>query len=179
MVNQNTFKNLVNYLVIFIIFSDALILNTTYLFEVRLSYLIMFLFLSLFLPYAKKIYFSKAFLAFFILIVCCSLVNIYLGNDSALLLTKQVPAIFINALVFYLLIKFNKEDIKRLFQIYLNIAFVVGLIGIIQEIGYLLHIRLLFDYRFIFGIYQKEFALWRTNLGRARRGLRRQQFFCF
>lgn len=135
---------------VFVIFSDALVITTTDLCEVRISYFILILFILVLFPLLKKIYFSKTFIIAFIFIICSSLFNIYLGNDRLFFVLKQTLGISLNAFAFYVLIKFNNEDIKRLVKIYLNIACAVGLIGIIQEIGYILHIQWLFDYRVIF-----------------------------
>jgi len=143
-------KKIINYVVIFTVFSDALILKNTHLFEVRASYAILSIFLFIALAFFKKLYFNKLFLMIYIALIFFSLVNILTGNNTLLLFTKQVLGIFSHAFLFYLFIKFNNFDIDNLFKIYLNIAFIVGSFGILQEIAYLSQLDIFFYYRFLF-----------------------------
>lgn len=145
-----TLKDAINYIVIFIIFSSAFTFRDIFLFaELRISYLIMVLALLLWIPFLKNIYFNKVFFFLFGIIIIFSLYNIYVGKDTLGLLVKQVIGILLNAIIFYLLIKVNNYDLKRLFKIYLNIAFLVGAIGLIQELSYLLNFRFGYDFQYI------------------------------
>jgi len=143
-------KKFINYFAIFVIFSDALAWEAGRLFQVRASYFMLIIVIFLMRFFMKRIYFSRTFIIVFLFIISYSLANIFLGNSDIFLLLKQILGMSIHALAFYLLIKFNDEDIKKLFVIYLKVAFIIGLIGLIQEVAYLLHIRALFDFRYIF-----------------------------
>lgn len=66
-----------------------------------------------------------------------------------ILLTKQIVGIGLTSLIFYLLMKINKYDIKELFRIYLNFAVLVGLIGLFQEVSYLLGFKMGYDFSYI------------------------------
>lgn len=143
-------QNIINYIIIFTIFSDAFGVGDIFsLAEFRISYIIMPLVLLFWIPFLKNIYFNKAFFFLFIIIIISSLYNIYIGKDTLVLLTKQVMGISLNAIMFYLLIKVNKYDLKRLFKVYLNIAFLVGAIGLIQELSYLLNFKFGYDFQYI------------------------------
>ena len=145
-----TLKDVINYIVIFTIFSGAFVFGDIFSFaEFRISYIIMALALLLWIPFLKKFYFNKVFFPLFIIIIISSLYNIYLGKDTLGLLAKQVIGISLNAIIFYLLIKINKYDLKRLFKIYLNIAVLVGVIGLIQELSYLLNFKFGYDFHYI------------------------------
>jgi hypothetical protein len=131
-------KPILNYLAVFIVFGGGFVFGSPLLFEIRGSYLIMGLILLLWFPVLKDIIFNKVFLVPFAVLVIFSLYNVLRGLDTLPLLLKQTVGIMANAWWFYIFIKLNHYDIKGLFKIYLNIAFVVALIGIIQEISYLI-----------------------------------------
>jgi len=138
--------NILNYLSVFIIFSGAFVYPSTSLFEFRGAYIIMFLVLIIWLPLIKDLVFNKLFFVPFFFILILSLYNVYLGYDKIELLLKQVFGICASAFWFYTLIRINNNDVKRLFTVYLNIAFVVASIGLIQEASYLLHFGPGYDY---------------------------------
>lgn len=69
------------------------------------------------------------------------------------LFLKQLLGIFSNAFIFYLLMKINHYDIKGLFKIYLRLAFIVALIGIIQEVSYVFKFKPGYDFRGILPVW--------------------------
>lgn len=143
-------QKFINYIVVFTIFGSGFDLSGIFSFaDFRISYLLILFALLLWLPFLKGIYFNKFFLFFFSLIVIFSLYNVYIEKDTIGLLTKQVIGISLNAFIFYLLVKINKYDVKRLFKIYLNIAFLIALIGLIQELSYLLGFKAGYDFSYI------------------------------
>jgi hypothetical protein len=73
-----------------------------------------------------------------------------MGNNTVLLLLKQTIGILLASSAFYLVIKANNYDIIKLFKIYLTFAFIIALIGILQQLAYILGIRCLYDYRPLF-----------------------------
>lgn len=140
-------KTIINYVAVFIIFSNALSVSGR-IGELRIAYLLIFLLLSLILPFIKDVNFNRGFIIIFSTLSVFSIYNIYLGNNTPILFVKQFFGIFTSAVFFYLLIKFNRYDTKQLFKIYLNIAYFVALIGIIQEISYSLKFKIGYDYSF-------------------------------
>jgi len=150
-VKNLTLRQSINYLAIFIIFSGGLTLYDYLPFaDLRISYLIMAFVLLLCIPFLKGIYFNKAFLFLLGIIIIFSLYNVYIGKDTFVLLTKQIIGIFSTSLIFYLLMKVNKYDVKKMFKVYLNLAVLVGLIGLFQELSYLLGFKIGYDFSYIF-----------------------------
>jgi hypothetical protein len=138
--------NFINHIAVFAIFSGALSFGNFYFMELRASYLIMFITFILIVPFLGEIYFNRTFLLIFCALSLFSIFNIFIGRDSVALFSKQVVGILLNAFFFYLLIRVNDCDTKRLFRVYLNIAFVVALIGVIQEVSYFLRFEPGYDF---------------------------------
>ena len=140
-------KTLLNYAAVLIIFTEAGSFSSgTSIASYRISYLIIAVILMCWLPVLKGLYFNKTFLFLFSIIILFSFYNVFMGNDTIVLLAKQIVGIFLSSFIFYLLIKINRYDLKGLFKIYLNIAFLVGLIGIFQELFYILGFKPGYDY---------------------------------
>jgi O-antigen ligase len=144
---ESMFKTILNYLAVFIVFSGSFVLIAPGFAEIRGFYFIIALITFLWLPVVKDIIFNKVFFIPFIIIVILSLYNVWRGFDTFELLSKQVIGISISAIWFYMLIRLNNYDIRKLFRIYLNIAFIVAVIGIIQEVSYLLNFKPGYDYK--------------------------------
>lgn len=143
-------KTVVNYIAVFTIFSGAWTYSIISLAQLRLFYLIiLFVFLFL-LPASDGLYFSKNFVIVFFIIIIISLYNILIEKNTVSLLLKQVLGIFGTAFFFYLLIRINEYDIEKLFKIYLKLAFLVALIGIIQEVSYFFKFQPGYDYQYLF-----------------------------
>ena len=141
-------------------FSGALTFRGTLPFvDLRISYLIMVLVLFLCMPFLKGVYFNKTFLFLFGIIIVFSLYNVYIGKDTFVLLTKQIIGIFLTSFTFYLLMEVNRYNVKKLFKVYLNLAFLVGLIGLFQELNYLLGFKAGYDFSYIF-------PSWRLHLSK-------------
>jgi len=140
--------NVLNYLSVFIVFSGAVIFGNTNSFEVRGSYFIMALVFIFWIPLIKRsIVFNRVFFIPFAAVILFSLLNAARSFTAPHLLAKQAIGISVNALWFYTLIKINRYDIKRLFKIYLDLAFVVSLIGIVQEISFILNFTPGYNYQ--------------------------------
>lgn len=131
------FKTVINYLAVFTVFAEAITYNFRFwwgfkLYNFGLVILIIILGIKL-----KEIIIPRTFAILFSLLVLFSSAQILLGNNSARLFLSQAVAILVQVTAFYILIRFNDYDIRRLFHIYLNVAFIIALIGIMQEIGYI------------------------------------------
>lgn len=170
-------KKVLNYLAIFIIFSGAWSYNIRVFAEFRGLYIIIVICLLFWLPFLKGAYFHKGFLFLFSVIVAVSFYNVITGNDTAPMLIKQIMGIFFNAFVFYLLVRINDYDLKGLFKIYLRVAFIVALIGIIQEVSYILKFKPGYDYRKILPVWDIALV---ENIGflRVNSILPESTFFC-
>ncbi len=169
---------IINYLSISTIFGDALSFIRFPLFEIRITFLILFFIFLLILPSAHKLFFNKPFLASFGCIVFLSALSVILGNNMIFLVFKQTLGILLNSVVFYLLIKINNGNIKKLFSIYLNLAIIVAFIGLVQEIAYLFKI----PYLYSFGYFLPKWiypAREYSNLLRINSILTEPSSFCF
>jgi len=143
-------RTIANYIAVFVVFSNALSLYTTgAILEVRIAYFLMLFLLLLTLPFIRDVKFNRSFLVVLSVLSVCSVYNIYIGNNAFVQFLKQLFGISTSAVFFYLLISFNNYDTKRLFKVYLRIAYVVALIGIFQEISYLLRFKPGYDFSFI------------------------------
>ncbi len=143
---KNHSLSIINYLVIFTVFADALSFIHFPAFEIRITCLILLIILILILPFLKRIYFNRSFCAALGIIIVLSLLNVVMGNNTMILLLKQLFAISLNSLVFYLLVKLNSGDIKKLFSVYLNLALIIAIIGLIQEAAYVIKIPCLYSF---------------------------------
>lgn len=114
--------------------------------DLKISYFLLIIVFFLCIFFLKGICINTLFLKVLVSIMFLSFLSIYMGNNSFKLLTKQVFGIFLHASTFYLLIKLNKYNIKKLFNIYLSLALIVGVIGIFQEVSYLLNFEIGYDF---------------------------------
>lgn len=140
-------KKVMNYIVVLAMFSGALSIPFMGFAELRPVYAIMGLFFLIVLPFLDGLYFNKSFLLVFFIIVFSSIYNIYLGKDTWGLFLKQFVGVLSNALFFYILIKINDYDIKGLFKVYLNLAFLVALIGLVQVVSFKFNFTAGYDFR--------------------------------
>lgn len=142
------FKKFLNYLSVFSIFCGAFSLYKYEFAEIRLIYFIAVFFLASWLFILKKrIYLNKGFILLFLVFCLTSLYNVLVDNNTLSLFFKQLAGITLNSLFFYLLLKLNDYDVKKLFVIYLNVAFIVAGIGLIQEISYYCNFKPGYDFK--------------------------------
>lgn len=139
-------KDFLNYIAMSVIFSGAWSYNYGGFAELRVSYFIITAVFFLWLPFLKGIYCNRTFILIFILFTIASAYNLVAGDNTFTFLSKQVTGVLQNAVFFYLLVKINDYDVKRLFKIYLNLAFFTALIGIFQEISFLVKFKPGYDY---------------------------------
>jgi O-antigen ligase len=78
-----------------------------------------------------------------------SLINVFLGNNSFFLLSKQITGIVLTSFLFFVLFKINHYDVKKLFRIYLNFAFIIAFIGLFQELSFVLNFKIGYDFSFL------------------------------
>ena len=119
-----------------VIFSDAYSASGIFsYFELRGSYFLLPVIMFLSVYYAGRISFNKNFLIVFSILTILSIFSVYIGNTSSILAGKVVVSVLLNAFTFYMVFKVNDYDVKEVFILYLNFAYIISLIGIAQEIN--------------------------------------------
>lgn len=152
---------ILNYTAIFVVFSGGLVFRNILPIDLRISYFIILPLLFLFGIVFKNLYFNKGFLFAFTIVVMSSFYNVYLEKNTITLLMKQIIGIGLTSLMFYLLIKINKYNINKLFRVYLNFAVLAGLIGLFQELSYLIG----FEKGYNFGYISPTWSLHISKIG--------------
>ncbi len=107
-------------------------LNRT--FDFYYYYLIFLMFLAFFIYKTKTIpswppWFLRSLLAFFV----ASFIAGYLSNKLKFPMLKQMIGIVFSSISYFALLKYLKFDVKKIFELYLKIAFWVALYGIAEE----------------------------------------------
>lgn len=154
--------NLFNCLLISNIFTSGFVLFRTP-FEFYVGYIFMILFLVMY-AYFGKLKINRTFIFVLTLVSLLSLFNVLLGNNSIFLFLKQFFGFLLNGVVYYLLIRVNKNDINKLFCIYLRLAFIIAMIGIFQELSFLIGFKYGYDYSYFI----PKFGFGGTALGMLR-----------
>lgn len=146
--NKTLMLTFFNYLLILNIFAGGFVLFSSP-FEFYTSYIFIIAFFILYILYYRNISFNRDFLLILFILASTSIMNVYLGNNTLSLLTKQVLGILITGTAYYLLIKVNRFKIEKLFRIYLKIALIVACIGLFQEFSFLIGFKKGYDYRWL------------------------------
>lgn len=81
-----------------------------------------------------------------ILITASSLYNIYAGNNTLFLFTKQISIIIFIIFVTWMFFYNNRNDIRYILNLYLQVSFVVSCIALFQEFFYLTGFKYGWDY---------------------------------
>ena len=108
----------------------------------------MILFLAMYVFSFGKLKINRVFIFILTLVSLLSFLNVFWGNNSIFLLFKQSGGFLINGVVYYLLIRVNKNDINKLFCVYLKLAFIIAMIGIFQELSFLIGFKYGYDYSY-------------------------------
>lgn len=140
--------NLFNWLLIFNIFSGGFVLFSSQ-FEFYLGYIFIIFFLVAYIFRYRNLSINYNFFLVALVLTISSLINVYLGNDTLILMLKQVWGILITGSAYYLLIKNNNYEIEKLFKIYLRIALIVAIIGIFQELSFLIGFKIGYDFSWL------------------------------
>lgn len=136
---------LLNYLFVSTVFLGGFLLCTSPI-EFYDSYILVLLFLVFYVIRYRRVEINPSFLIIVLILTISSLVNVWFGKDTELLMLKQVLGILVTGTAYYLLIKINGYDVKKLFKIYLQIALIVAAIGIFQEYSFLIGFKNGYDY---------------------------------
>ncbi len=139
--------NLFNYLLISNIFTGSFILPTG-LFDFYINYIFMAFFLLFYIFHYRTININRTFAYVLILFIISSFLNtLYLSNPISSLVKPTIGFIFYG-IVYYLLVRINNYNVEKLFRVYLQLAFVVALIGIFQEISFFIGFEYGYDFRY-------------------------------
>jgi len=141
------FKKIINYLVISAIFTEAISFKFLMLSEFKIYNFFLLVTVFVLFLLLRRVYFNKTLIALYIIVISFAIYSVLLGSSSVILALKQLIGICLHSLAFYLLVRFNQGDTKRLYQTYLNIAFFVAIIGLIQVTGFFFKIDPLYDFR--------------------------------
>lgn len=124
---------IINYLLVLTIFLDAFIL-IEYPVNVYAYYLIYIVFIILYIVWYKQIKIPATFFIAFLSLTFISLVVTSINGIGGGLVVKQFILISFVSMVFYLLIRINNYDIIRIFKYYIDIAFFISILGLLQEV---------------------------------------------
>ena len=108
----------------------------------------MILFLVMYIFSFGRLEINRVFIFIFTLVTLLSLLNVFWGNDSFFSFLKQFGGFLFNGVVYYLLIRINKNNIDKIFRVYLKLAFIVAIIGIFQEFSFLIGFKYGYDYSY-------------------------------
>jgi hypothetical protein len=140
-------KELFTYLMILTVFSGGFVIGSMS-FEFYLCYLVFLSFIFFALISRYSLWMNRGFLLLFLYFSLSSLISIIIFKYSPMLLVKQVVGISFSAFSYYLLIKVNNYDVEKLFKLYLRVALIIAMLGIFQEISYLLNFVPGYDWQF-------------------------------
>ncbi len=140
--------NILNYLLMFNIFAGGFSFFCSP-FEFCIGYLFIIAFLAAYIWCYRSIAINASFFIIFMVLTVSSGMNVYFGNNTVLLMTKQVIGISAMGTAYYLLFKINGFEIEKLFNIYLRIAVIVAAIGIFQEFSYMIGLKCGYDFKFL------------------------------
>ncbi len=142
---ETSLQTILNYLVISTIFMDAFVVTQQF-FDMYVFYFIYVGYILYFILRYRNIYLQRSLFFFLSIVVLISLITITIFQLSYVLLIKNIIGILSSACAFFLLFKENNYDIKKLFQVYFNIAFIVACIGFFQLIMYVIGLKFGYDY---------------------------------
>lgn len=135
-------------------------------FDFYTGYVFILLFLMVYLLCYRDIRVNRDFLRILMLLTVTSLANVYLGKDTFFLMAKQVLGILVTGSAYYLLIKANEFKVERLFKIYLQIALIIAIIGIFQELSFLVKFEAGYDFSWLVNRWKctpSRFGILRVN----------------
>lgn len=153
-------KKIINHAIVFTCFGSGFVLTQRPV-DIYLSYIILIIFFIYYIAITKNIIFHKYFLILLFFLSFFSVVNIFIGNNSILLFLKQFLGIGFSGTVYYYFLKYNRFEFNKIFRIYIKFAFFIAIIGIFQEISYLLNFEPGYNYQ----SFIPNFKITETNIG--------------
>jgi hypothetical protein len=119
-----------------------------------------------FFLYKYKAAAPSGFFLFIFINIFIGLIGILTENNTMILFGKQIVAISIFYLFYYYIIKLSDYNISYLFKIYINLSFIVSIIGLFQVLSYLLNFNHGYDFSYIIPRWKlsfTEFGIIRLN----------------
>ncbi len=121
-------------------------------FEFYLSYVVMILFLPpLFNKHGIKP--ISMVMALFAFLFINGIVQIANGNNTPALFFKIIFGVMFSYIFYYLVVAEAEFNVKKLFDLYLKGCYIVSVIGIIQFIGFLIKVPVLYDYGWLLNLW--------------------------
>ncbi len=117
-------------------------------FELYPSYLIMFPLIPFFMI---KYGIGRIAITMFLYLVITGCIGLFSDNNTIQQFLKIFLGVFFSFLFFDYFIKFLKEDIFKIFYVYLKVTYWICLIGVIQFFSYQIGFRFGYDFNTIFG----------------------------
>ena len=147
------------YIIAFSVFFDSKTIPAETLTEVLgftrgaeiYGYYPLFIGISILLAFSPKVKWNprdRYLLGFFAVIFCSGLACYHAGYDLGDVL-KQFTGILFSVFPAYLVVSHYRNNLLRLFRIYLNVAFIISCIGIFQEVSFLLRFQEGYNYSWI------------------------------
>jgi hypothetical protein len=143
-----TKENLMGYILLSPLYLSSFILFKTP-FEFYISYVPVVLLLPIFI---LRFGIPKALASVLALLFITGLFGVGDGQNEIADLLKIWINIGVSALYFYHVFQYFKKDIKHLFQLYMNLALLISVLGIVQVVAFQLGIEQLYTF---FGIFNK------------------------
>ena len=140
---------LLNYLLISTAFGGAFLLPSSLAIEFPVNYFFIVIFLAYYVYRFRRIDVNRNFFIIIMALALVSLVKAGFGNTTVLLLSKQLFGITFTGIGYYLLIKINNYDVQRIFKTYFVFAFIVAILGVVQEASFLLKFKYGYDLHYI------------------------------
>jgi len=141
-----TNRKLLTTLMVITLFSGA------FSFSMKMDIYYFYFIFSFFIITCLKLKFplsiNKGFFVLFLYYIITSIIGIILYSSLPELLLKQIFGIAFSSLSYYLLIKVNNYNVEKLFVLYIKIAFIVSVLGLFQQLSFLLHIRPGYDWTY-------------------------------
>lgn len=142
-------QNRRNFWIVFFIYISIFI-NSFVFFKEPFEFYIGYLIYIVLLPgFIYRFGINKNLFFVFLILFVTGFVNILTGNNTSGQFFKIFTGVFLSYMFYYYVIVELEYDIEQLFKWYLKGAYFAAIIGVIQFISYHLHIKPLYDYRWI------------------------------
>lgn len=95
----------------------------------------------------KKIKVNKYFMIGSLVLVLHGLINCFIGNDTLILMSKQLIGIVITFTFYYSFA--NSENLKEIVKLYVQCSVIIAVIAILQQIAKLIGLTVIYDLRWL------------------------------
>lgn len=145
-----------------LIFISVFVSSITFFTEPFEGYFHYLIFLVLLPYFIAKFGLPGKPLQIFILPLIIGIVQVVLGNNTWELLIKVFVGLSISTLFYYYVLLYYKLNVERIFELYLNGAVIISVIGLVEFVSFILHFTPGYNYSWLFnkwGIVPGEFGI--------------------